>query len=114
MTDIVGQCQLPTTAVTTKDTILEPSIQNIIVYATILLFVIVAFTIVIFLIGYKIGFQNGRLQILVDKVTSEAEKVTSDVKKETNEKMTMTVVTYSSVRGMQDGRFEHKPSIGGC
>ena len=100
MTGTVGQCQLATTAVTAKDTVLEQSIQTIIVYATIIIFVIVVFTVIVFLIGYKIGFQNGQRKIRTEKLTSE--------------KMTMTTVTHTYVRGVKEPRFEYHPHIGGC
>ena len=87
-----GQCQLATNIVTAKDTILGQSIQNVI----IVIFVIVLYTAIVLLIGYRFGFQNGQRKVLVE------------------EKMTMTSVTYTFVRGVKEPRFEYHPHIGGC
>ena len=91
-----GQCQLATNIVTAKDTILGQSIQNVI----IVIFVIALYTVIVFLIGYKFGFQNGQRKVLIEKVTTE--------------KMTMTPVTHTFVRGVSEPRFEYHPHIGGC
>ena len=100
MADIGGQCQLVTKAVTANDAILGYSIQNNIMYVVVITFVIVLYTAIVFLIGYKFGFQNGQRRVLMEKVTTD--------------KMTMTTVTYTFVRGVKEPRFEHNPNIGGC
>ena len=91
---------MATNVVTAKDTILGQSIQNTIVYVIVVNFVIVVYTAIVFLIGYKCGFQNGQRKVLFDKVTTE--------------KMTMTPVTYTFVRGVKEPRFDYNPNIGGC
>ena len=91
-----GQCQLATDIVTAKDTILGQSIQNVIIVIS----VIALYTAIVFLIGYRFGFQNGQRKVLVEKVTSG--------------KMTMTPVTYTFARGVKEPRFECHPHIGGC
>ena len=91
---------MATNVVTAKDIILGQSIQNTIVYVIVVNFVIVVYTAIVFLIGYKCGFQNGQRKVLFDKVTTE--------------KMTMTPVTYTFVRGVKEPRFDYNPNIGGC
>ena len=78
MVEIGGQCQLATNVVTAKDTILGQSIQNIIVYVIIIIFVIVLYTAIVFLIGYKFGFQNGQRKVLIERVTTENDNDSSD------------------------------------
>ena len=90
MTNIEGQCQLATNVVTTKDIILGQSIQNALGYVIVYMFVILAYTVTVFLIGYKFGVQNGQCKMTMDK-------------------MTMTPVTYTFVRGVKEPRFEFHP-----
>ena len=87
-----GQCQLITDTVITKDTFVGQLIQNVIV----IIFVIALYTAIILLIGYRFGVRNGQRKILVE------------------EKMTMTSVTYTFVRGVKEPRFEYHPHNGGC
>ena len=91
---------MATNAITDNDIILSQSIQNIVVYVIIIIFAIVLYTAIVFLIGYKFGFQNGQRRVLMEKVTTD--------------KMTMTTVTYTFVRGVREPRFEYHPHIGGC
>ena len=87
-----GQCQLTTDIVIAKDTILGQLVQNVIV----IIFVIALYTAIVLLIGYRFGVQNGQRKIIAE------------------EKMTMTSVTYTFVRGVKEPRFEYHPHIGGC
>ena len=100
MTNIGEQCQLATNAITDKDIILSQSIQNIVVYVMIIIVAIMLYTAIVFLIGYKFGFQNGQRQVHIEKVTIE--------------KSTMTPVTYTFVRGVREPKFEYHPHLGGC
>ena len=88
-----GQCQLTTDTVITKDTFVGPPIQNVIV----IIFVIALYTAIVLFIGYKFGVRNGQRKIPVE------------------EKMTMTSVTYTYVRGVKQPRFEYCPAyMAGC
>ena len=87
-----GQCQLSTDNTIIKDTIVGPSIQNVIV----IIFVIALYTAIVLFIGYKRGVRNGQHKIPVE------------------EKMTMTSVTYTFVRGVKEPRFEYHPHMAGC
>ena len=88
-----GQCQLSTDNTIIKDTFVGPSIQNVIV----IIFVIALYTAIVLCIGYKRGVRNGQYKIPVE------------------EKMTMTSVTYSYVRGVRHPRFEYCPEyLAGC
>ena len=100
MADIEVQCQLATNIVTAKDTILGQSIQDTIMYVLIFICVIVLYPAIVFLIGYKFGFQNGQRKVLIKMVTTG--------------KLTMTPVTHTFVRGVKEPRFEYHPHIGGC
>ena len=93
-----GQCQLSTDNTIIKDTIVGPSIQNVLVILVIILVIAVYTAIVIYVgyqrgvrIGYTRGFRDGQQKIPgVDK-------------------MTMTSVTYSWIRGRTHPRFEYCP-----
>ena len=50
MTNIEGQCQLATNVVTAKDIILGQSIQNALGYVIVYMFVILAYTVTVFLL----------------------------------------------------------------
>ena len=100
LTNVGEQCNLATNAITDKDIFLSQSIQNIVVYVIIIIFAILLYTAIVFLIGYKFGFQNAQRQVHIEKVTIE--------------KSTMAPVTYTFVRGVKDPRFEHHPNLGGC
>ena len=90
-----GQCQLATNVVTTKDIILGQSISFALGYFIVFMFVILAYTMTVFVIGYKFGVQTSQCKV-------------------TMEKMTMTPVTYTFVRGVKEPRFEFNPYHGGC
>ena len=90
-----GQCQLSTDTTITRDTFVGPSIQNVIV----IIFVIALYTAIIFCIGYKRGVRSGQYKIPIP----------------VEEKMTMTSVTYSWIRGVSHPRFEYCPAyLAGC
>ena len=99
MTNIGEQCRLNTNAITDKDIFLSQSIQNIVVYVLIITFAIILYTAIIFIIAYKFGLQNGR-QEHIEKVT--------------NEKSTMTPVTYTFVSGAGKPKFDFRPHLEGC
>ena len=93
-----GQCQLPIDNTIIKDTIGGLSIQNVLVIFVIILGIALYTAIVIYVgyqrgvrIGYTRGFRDGQQKIPgVDK-------------------MTMTSVTYSWIRGRANPRFEYCP-----
>ena len=91
---------MSTNVVTPKDIVLGQPVQNLIGYIIIINLAIVVYTAIVFLIGYKCGFQYGHRKVLYEKITSE--------------KMTMTPVTYTFVRGVREPRFDYNPNIGGC
>ena len=96
-----GQCQLSTDNTIIKDTIVGPSIQNVIV----IILVIALYTAIVLCIGYqrgvRIGYNHG--------VRDGQHKIPGV------EKMTMTSVTYSWIRGVSHPRFEYCPAyLAGC
>ena len=89
------QCHLVNNAVMTNDPILHNLIQTIIVYAFAILGGIAGYTVIVFFIAYKFGFYNAQHRV-------------------TTNKMTMTSVTYTAVRGVKHPTFEYKPDLCGC
>ena len=106
MADIGGQCQLAVyNAVTAKEILMGQSIQNIIVTVLIIIFVIMIYTMIVFLIGCNFGY-NQKNKAAPEKMTITPVALT--------EKMTMTPVTYTSVRKLKQPKFEYSTKIDGC
>ena len=104
------QCHLPANVIVPTDVLLGQSILNIIVYVIVTIFIIFLYTAIVSFIGYKFGFQNGFL----NGQRSVPIQPSAPVEKVTNDKMTMTCVTYTYVRKTQKGRFDFNPNFEGC
>ena len=90
-----GQCQLSTDNTIIKDTIGGPSIQNVLV----IILVIALYTAIVLYIGYQRGVRIGYTRGFRDG----QQKIPGV------DKMTMTSVTYSWIRGRTHPRFEYCP-----
>ena len=90
MADTTGQCQMNTCAIAVRDPTLGQPFEYIIIF-----FAFVGYTVIIFLIGYIFGRRSNRYRV-------------------TTEKMTMTPVTYTYVRGATEPRFDYLPQLGGA
>ena len=95
-----GQCQPPIDNTIIKDTIGGPSIQNVFV----IILVIALYTAIVLYIGYQRGVRIGYTRGFRDG----QQKIPGV------DKMTMTSVTYTFVRGVKEPRFEYHPHMAGC
>ena len=110
MASMVEQCQMPTNVIVPTDIFWGQSILNTIMYVIVTIFIIVLYTAIVSFIGYKFGFQNGFL----NGQRSVPIQPSAPLEKVTNDKMTMTCVTYTYVRKMKQLRFEFNPNFEGC
>ena len=90
-----GQCQPPIDNTIIKDTIGGPSIQNVLV----IILVIALYTAIVLYVGYQRGVRIGYTRGFRDG----QQKIPGV------DKMTMTSVTYSWIRGRANPRFEYCP-----